>query len=310
LALTGVVGLIWYAQLRGHGNLRELANYWRVFVGNLAPRPAMAWGTVLVRAAAMKPAAIGLAALFTLALACGKESAPRPGTDARPTDARADTSAGTGGSGGGGTGGSGGTGGGGGTGGSGGSGGTSGSGGGSDGRDMIEAPAETGSDAGGQTLDECFAGLPAGEGGWQDATKASSDGAYRMRLALETGQRGGTSGSYAWEPLRFALTAPGASICITDRVMLAEAYMSSHHNCADVLTVTSGGRRYVISNPDSAIDYADPTKYRRPATLTVFEGNTMVVGPILLSTVACNRSSTPDGRCRSGGPCVAQPAAY
>ncbi len=227
----------------------------------------------------MKPAAIGLAALFTVSLACGNESAPNSGTDARPTDARTDMGAGTGDSGEGirrrqwrnrrqrwhrrqGTGG------------------TSGTGGGTDGpRDMIEAPAETGSDAAGKSVDECFAGLPAGEGGWQDATKASSDGGYRMRLALETGQRGGTSGSEPWEPFRFALTTPSASICITDRVMLAAAYMSSHHNCADVLTVTSGGRRYVISNPDSAIDYADPTKYRRPATLTVFEGDTMVAGP-------------------------------
>jgi hypothetical protein len=254
----------------------------------------------------MKPAAIGLAALFTVSLACGNESAPNSGIDARPTDARTDLGAGPGGSGG--TGGSAGTGG---SGGTGGTGGTSGTGGSSDGPgDVLEAPAETRSDAAGNSVDECFAGLPAGEGSWQDATKASSDGGYRMRLALETGQRGGTSGSFAWEPLRFALTTPSAFLCITDRVMLAAAYMSSHHNCADVLTVTSGGRRYVISNPDSAIDYADQTKYRRPAMLTVFEGDTMVAGPILLSTVACNRSSTPDGRCRSGGPCVAQPVAY
>jgi hypothetical protein len=172
---------------------------------------------------------------------------------------------------------------------------------------VAEAPADAPTDAAGRSVDECFAGLPRGEGSWQDATKASADGAYRMRLAIETGQRGGTSGSYAWGVYRFALTTPTASVCITDRAMLAQAYMGSHHNCMDVLTVTAGGRRYVINGPDTAISFVDQTRFRRPATLTVFEGATMVAGPITMATVACNSTGAPDGKCRSGGPCAGQP---
>jgi hypothetical protein len=79
--------------------------------------------------------------------------------------------------------------------------------------------------------------------------------------------------------------------------------MTTHHNCMDVLTIIVGDRKYVIQNPDSAIDYGDPNVWRRPASLTIFSGATMIAGPIRLDTVACNKSSETDARCRSGGPC-------
>src|SRR6185436_2432880 len=76
----------------------------------------------------------------------------------------------------------------------------------------------------------------------------------------------------------------------------AGVYTGSHHNCSDVLTVTTGGRRYVVQNPDSARDYTDTSKWRRLARLTVYAGSTMTAGPIELATVSCDR-----GSCTSGG---------
>jgi hypothetical protein len=150
----------------------------------------------------------------------------------------------------------------------------------------------------GKSVDDCFVGLRALKGGTQDATRASADGKYRMRLALETADRGGTSGSYAWAAIRFALETPDGNVCVTDEAALASAYVGSHHNCMDVLTVTSDGRTYVVRNPDSAADYADKTKWRRDATLTISTGGAMTAGPVTLSTTKCN-----SGGCTSGGPC-------
>jgi hypothetical protein len=150
----------------------------------------------------------------------------------------------------------------------------------------------------GKTLDECFAGLRTLAGSLQVATRASTDGRYRMRLALETGDRGGTSGSYAWEAIRFGIEGPEGRVCV-DEAALAGAYKGSHHNCSDVLTVTAEGRRYVVQNPDSARDYTDTSKWRRLARLTVSTGSTMTAGPIELATVSCDR-----GSCTSGGPCM------
>jgi len=152
------------------------------------------------------------------------------------------------------------------------------------------------------SIDDCFKGLRAGVGNFQDATKASSDRRYRMRLALETGDRIGTSGSYAWSAFRFALETPEGVVCVTDEAALATTYVNTHHNCADVLTVTAGDRRYVIQSPDSAIDYGDPTVYRRPGTLTIFSGAQPIGAAIRLDTASCNQASA-DGKCRSGGPC-------
>jgi hypothetical protein len=152
-------------------------------------------------------------------------------------------------------------------------------------------------------VDECFEGLRDGEGSFQDATKESVDGLYCMRLALETADRSGTSGTSPWSAFRFALETPDGNICITDEGVLADALMVTHHNCADVLTISSGDRRYVIDNPDSAVDYGDPNSWRRPATLTLFEGDTMIGEPIRLDTVSCNDTSDAEQRCISGGPC-------
>jgi hypothetical protein len=150
----------------------------------------------------------------------------------------------------------------------------------------------------GKSVDECFVGLRALKGSSQDATRASADGKYKMRLALETADRGGTSGSYAWAAVRFALQTPDVSICVTDESALASAYMSSHHNCMDVLTVSSGGRSYVVRTPDSAVDYVDKTKWRRDGSLTISMGGAMTAGPITLLTTRCNSAT-----CNSGGPC-------
>jgi hypothetical protein len=166
----------------------------------------------------------------------------------------------------------------------------------------MSAPAPDAGMAGtGVTLDQCFAGLRPLQGSAQIATRASADGKYRMRLALETADRGGTSGSYGWAAIRVGITGPEGNVCI-DEADLAKAYVGSHHNCADVLTVTADGRRYVVSNPDTTVSYADKTKWDRLAHLTVFSGATMTAGPIELPTVACDKGGS-DGLCRSGGPC-------
>jgi hypothetical protein len=155
----------------------------------------------------------------------------------------------------------------------------------------------------GKSLDDCFTGLRALAGASQDTTRASADGKYKVRLALETADRGGTSGSSAWAAIRFAIETPEGTVCVSDESALATAYMGTHHNCMDVLTVNAGGLRYVIRNPDTAVDYTDPTKYRREGSLTIFMGATMVAGPITMQTVKCNKSSRAGGICSSGGPC-------
>lgn len=153
------------------------------------------------------------------------------------------------------------------------------------------------------SLDACFTALRAGEGSYQVATKASADMKYRMRLALETADRFGTSGTRAWGAYRVALQTPEGNVCVSDENALASAYQGSRHNCSDKLTVTMGNKRYVIDNPDSAIDIVDPSTWVRPATLTIFVNNQMVGAPIRLDTVACHASSGTPVQCRSGGPC-------
>jgi len=192
-----------------------------------------------------------------------------------------------------------------GTGGGGGAGGAD-SGGGRDGGAAADASAapDQGSMMTGKSVDDCFVGLRMLRGGFQDATRVSPDGKYRMRLALETADRGGTSGSYAWQAIRFALETPDGNVCITDEAALANAYAATHHNCMDVLTVSSGGRTYRIDHPDSAADYANPMVWRRDATLTVLMGATTIAGPMTLQSTKCNAANrTGPGACTSGGPC-------
>ena len=155
---------------------------------------------------------------------------------------------------------------------------------------------------GAKSVDECFTGLRALVGAFQDATRTSADGKYTLRLALETADRGGTSGSYAWAAVRVALETPEGSLCISDETTLAGAYKGSHHNCMDTLTVGYGNTRYVIRNPDSAADYADKTKWRREGRLEITRED-VVLAPIPLQTIKCNKSNRSDGACASGGPC-------
>ncbi|MCG5051462.1 MAG: hypothetical protein KA712_00730 [Myxococcales bacterium] len=122
---------------------------------------------------------------------------------------------------------------------------------------------------------------------------------YRMRLALETAGRFGTSGTRPWSVYRVALQTPDGNVCITDESALGTAYQGSRHNCSDKLTLTVGSKRYVIDNPDTAVDVVDPTTWGRPATLTIFVNNQSVGGPVRLDTVACH-----GGICGSGGPCL------
>jgi hypothetical protein len=156
-------------------------------------------------------------------------------------------------------------------------------------------------DGGTQSIDDCFKGLRAGVGWFQDATKASIDKRYRMRLALDTGDRVGTSGTFGWAAYRLALETPDSVVCVQEAA-LANAYQVTHHNCMDVLTVVVGDRKYVIQNPDSAIDYVDPNAWRRPATLTIFVGAQPIGPAVRLDTTSCNLAGL-DGKCRSGGPC-------
>jgi hypothetical protein len=249
--------------------------------------------------------AIGFTRIIPLALTAlvlfGCPSEPNPSPDA--------VNGGRGGGGGSGGGGAGGSGGAGGTGGRGGSGGSGGS---ADAGRMDRPAADRGadrpgSDAGvtdggnaGGGLDQCFEGLRAGVGRFQLSTKASADGKIRMRIAMEDGGGFGTSGSIPWKPMRLGLEINGANLCFTNEAELRAGYMQTQlHNCRDVLTVESGGRRYQIVSPDTR--QGGTSDDRTVATLTVFMGDTMAVGPVL-STVSCV-TKTPGQACSSGGPC-------
>lgn len=142
-------------------------------------------------------------------------------------------------------------------------------------------------------LEECFNGLRGGTGTYQDATKNSADGLYSFRLALETADRFGTSGTRPWGAYRFGLVTPDGSVCVTEEAPLVDAYQVSHHNCEDVFTWTQGDLRYEVEHPDTAVD--------RPSSLTIYEGQTVVAGPIRLDLAECHFSSL--GECSSGGPC-------
>jgi hypothetical protein len=152
-----------------------------------------------------------------------------------------------------------------------------------------------GGSMGGASLEGCFQGLRDGVGTYQDATQVSQDGEYRFRFALETADRFGTSGTVPWLPYRFAIETPEGSVCVTDEAALATAYTGSHHNCEDTFSWTDGALRYEIDHPDTATD--------RPASLTIYEGQTVVAGPIRLDLETCHFSNGPNDECRSGGPC-------
>ncbi|HEY0714724.1 MAG TPA: hypothetical protein VGF45_18730 [Polyangia bacterium] len=155
-----------------------------------------------------------------------------------------------------------------------------------------ERPSDTMNPSG--TLDACFAGLRAGRGSVQVGNKASADGKYRTRLALETADRIGTSGTKPWVAFRFGIETPEGVVCVKDEATLAAAYKGSRHNCTDTFDITAEGRRFLITNPE-----IDPTKPK--SKLTIFTGTTMTAGPIELTNGAC--MSNTGGTCTSGGPC-------
>jgi hypothetical protein len=204
----------------------------------------------------------------------------------------------TGGSGGGGSGGAtGGTGGAtGGSGGTGGTGGATGGSGGTGGGTSDTRPADTTVDMppSGPGIDACFTGLRAAMGSYQVGTKGSANGQVRYRLALETADRFGTSGTKPWGAYRFAIETPSGNACVTDANALATAYKTSHHNCMDRFEITVGGRRYLI---EAAPDF-DAT--RPNARVSVFEGATTVVDKVQVMQTACTGTTNP---CKSGGPC-------
>jgi hypothetical protein len=134
-------------------------------------------------------------------------------------------------------------------------------------------------------------------GSFQLATKVSADGSVRARIALETGTRFGTSGTFAWLPIRFALQTPEARVCVTDEVVLAAGYrVPVRHNCADVLELTIDGRRYRMLSPDTRVPV------RTVASLSVFAGASLERGPLPLETTSCT-SHVLGAPCQSGGPC-------
>jgi hypothetical protein len=155
-----------------------------------------------------------------------------------------------------------------------------------------------------QFLEQCFAGLTL-SGSFQDASRATADGRYRMRLALQVPpDTGGTSGTFPWRAVRVGLVTPRGSICIRAGGPAQPTYTVSHHNCKDVLQIpTDTGLRYVVENPDSAFDYLDHTKFRRVAKLSAYAGDQLGEGPLTFETVVCHRGGSPGGLCGSGGPC-------
>lgn len=161
-----------------------------------------------------------------------------------------------------------------------------------------DSPADTplGTDAGGDTgpamtLESCFVGLRAQVGAQMIATKSTADGRVRMRIALDTEDRMGTSGSYGWDLIRLAVEVDSVVTCMTDRTMLD--YTGSHHNCSDKAIAQSGTATYTVAAPD-----------RPTATLTI-ESNGTARGPYTLTDTTCTMSMSPGVpiTCRSGGPC-------
>jgi hypothetical protein len=146
---------------------------------------------------------------------------------------------------------------------------------------------------GGGTIDSCFQGLRPLEGSSQISTRENAGEQIRLRLALETADRGGTSGTYAWGPVRLALEIDGTLICL-DEAALAGTYQGSRHNCDDVLSFDHDGKTYEMVPPAS--------RGVEGTTLTVSSNGSVVRGPLTLDGVECVGGGLSTD-CRSGGPC-------
>lgn len=152
----------------------------------------------------------------------------------------------------------------------------------------------SGGEPGGETIETCFEGLRELEGTSQISTRENAGEQIRLRLALETADRIGTSGTYPWAAIRLALEIDGTLICL-DESELASAYMGTHHNCSDELSFDHDGRSYEIGSPDS--------RGLEAATLTVSSGGSVVRGPVTLTATECVAAGGVSTECRSGGPC-------
>jgi hypothetical protein len=148
----------------------------------------------------------------------------------------------------------------------------------------------------GEFLDRCFSGLRMLRSSSQIATKRSADGSVHMRIALERIDFG-TSGTIGWAPVRLAVQTPTDGFCITDEPLLRDGYTLSHHNCADVLSVSTGARQIVILRPDTRL--LDPA--RTVAELSLFAGSSLLLGPLALDLLTCTTAT--GAICTSGGPC-------
>jgi hypothetical protein len=141
------------------------------------------------------------------------------------------------------------------------------------------------------TFDACFADLPSPVGTQMIATKQSSDGRVRIRIALDTEDRMGTSGTYGWGLIRLAVEVDGEVTCMKERTNLK--YTGSHHNCSDSATATSGSTTYSLKAPD-----------RSTASITI-DGAGAANGTWTLTDFTCTMAGAlarPAG-CRSGAPC-------
>lgn len=170
------------------------------------------------------------------------------------------------------------------------SGGTGGGGGGAGGSDGGQLPDTA--QGQGPSLDECFTGLRKLATRSQLANKRSANGAYEVRMALEGPPDGiGTSGTKPWQAVRLGIVTPNRRVCF-DEAALKNAYKNSHHNCSDVLSVTSDGLNFELKRPDTDADF--------PATTLTITGEA-AVPPVTLSMASC--VGTPGATCASGGPC-------
>jgi hypothetical protein len=158
-------------------------------------------------------------------------------------------------------------------------------------KDASVADAASDAAAPGPTLDDCFAHLPSPVGTQMVATKSSSDGRLRLRIALDTMDMFGTSGTYPWALLRLGIERNGAVTCITDAAKLT--YRGSHHNCDDKASAVAGMMAFDLTAPDRAM-----------TSLTMRDSGAVVEDSVLLEDTTCTMSpSFGPVECRSGGPC-------
>jgi hypothetical protein len=135
--------------------------------------------------------------------------------------------------------------------------------------------------SGDKFLDQCFEGLRPLQGWFIRTSKRSADGKVQFRMAVETADRFGTSGTSPFAMVRFAIVADGKTACLTSPP--AGAYKVTHHNCKDTATITVDDRRYEISDPVSLV-----------TPISAFAGATQLWGPLPLSETSCTAGrSTP-----------------